>query len=82
MTRMNNHSRLELIGVKVDRAKDHFGALENEVRQYLDSKPYSIGVKRQPESRRLVYFVENVQPTPIKISAILGDVIHNLPELA
>jgi hypothetical protein len=78
MTEMNARDRLELIGVKIGRANEHFRTLEIEVRQYLDSKPYSIGVKRHPESRRLIYFVENVNPTPIKLSAILGDVIHNL----
>lgn len=78
MTGMKARDRLELIGVKVKRAKEHFRSLEIEVRQYLDSKPYSIDVKRHPESRRLIYFVEGVHATPIRLTAILGDVIHNL----
>ena len=75
---MNAQNRLKLIGVKVERAKEHFHTLEIEVEQYLNSKPYSIGVKRRPDSSQLIYFVERVHPTPIKITAILGDVIHNL----
>lgn len=75
---MPARERLEVIGVKVERAKEHLRSLETEVRSYLASTPYVVGTRRDPESRRLIYFLVSVQPTPLKISAILGDSIHNL----
>ena len=44
----------------------------------LASTPYVIGTRRNPDSRCLIYFVASVQPTPLRISAVLGDTIHNL----
>ena len=75
---MPARERLEVIGVKVERAKEHLRTLETEVRSYLASTPYVIGTRRDPESRRLIYFLVSVRPTPLKISAMLGDTIHNL----
>lgn len=70
--------RIERIYVKVERAKEHFQSLEGEVYAYLASKPYSVGIKRDPISRRPIYFLKDIHPTPLKISAILGDTINNL----
>jgi len=75
---MTAQDRLELISVKVDRAKEHFASLEAAVRTYLHSTPYTVEIKRAPDTRRLIYFVANVRPTPSKFSALLGDAIHNL----
>ena len=75
---MTAQERLELITVKVERAKEHLQLLANEVRRYLDTQPYIVSVKRDPESRRLIYFVESIRSMPLRLSAILGDTIHNL----
>jgi len=75
---MTARERLEMIGTKIERAKEHFASVKKEVRTYLDSTPYSINTKRDPGSRRLIYFVEKVRPEPVKLSATLGDVVHNL----
>ena len=75
---MTARDRLNLIAVKVDRAQEHLASLSAEVRLYLDSKPYAVSAKRHPESGRLIYFVAGVRPTPPKLSALLGDTIHNL----
>jgi hypothetical protein len=75
---MAARDRLDLISVKVERAQEHLVSLSAEVRAYLESKPYLVGIKRHPESRRLVYFVADIRPTPRRLSALLGDTIHNL----
>jgi hypothetical protein len=75
---MTARDRLDLISVKVERAQEHLASLSAEVRAYLESKPYAVGFKRDPESRRLIYFVAGVRPTPRRLSALLGDTIHNL----
>jgi hypothetical protein len=75
---MTARDRLELIAVKLDRAKEHLASLSADVRSYLDSKPYAVGVKRATDTRRLIYFVAGIRPTPLRIPAVLGDAIHNL----
>lgn len=75
---MTASERLNLIAVKVVRAREHLASVSGEVRTYMNSKPYAVGTKRDPGSRRLLYFVASVRPTPPKLSALLGDTIHNL----
>lgn len=75
---MAARERLELIAVKVERAQEHLASLSAEVRAYLESKPYAVSIRRDPQSRRLIYFVASVRPAPKRLSALLGDTIHNL----
>lgn len=75
---MTGLERLDLIAVKVERAREHLATLSVAVREHLDSKPYAVGTKHDPDSRRLIYFVSGVRPAPLRLSAILGDIIHNL----
>lgn len=63
---------------KIGRAKEHLSSLQSEARQYLASEPYKIATRRDPESRRLIYFMSEVRSTPPRLSAMIGDVIHNL----
>ena len=69
---------IDRIRVKIHRAKEHFGALEAELRAFLDAKPYVVGTKRDLENRRLIYYLVSVQDIPDRIAAITGDVIQNL----
>ncbi len=75
---MNARDRLGLISVKVVRAKEHLATITADVHAYLALKPYGVGTKRAPETGRMIYFVANVHPTPLRISATIGDAIHNL----
>ena len=75
---MTANERLALIRVKVERAKEHIRDLEAEVRSFLSKSPYVVGAKRDPQTRKLIYYVANVSETPIKIAPIAGDVIQNL----
>lgn len=72
--------RLRHVALKVVRAKCHIADLETELRAFLngDPYPYGVGVKRDPESRRLIYYVASVRETPDKIALIAGDAIQNL----
>jgi hypothetical protein len=67
-----------LIGEKIKRAKKHFADLENELREFNMSKPYEFSVKRDPETRKPVYYIATVQETPPSIAPIVGDIIQNL----
>lgn len=63
---------------KVKRAKEHIADLGREIRRFLDTNPYKVGAKRDPQSRRLIYYVSSVEPTPGSLSLIAGDAIQNL----
>jgi hypothetical protein len=69
--------RLALIQIKIERAKEHITNLHNVIQGFFDSKPYQVSTKRDA-SRRLIYYLSNVQPTSTRIAVIEGDAIQNL----
>lgn len=75
---MTADERIEQIRMKVDRARKHFHELKVEIDSFLGTNPYVIGTKRDLQTQRPIYFLAEVHPTPLKISTILGDTIHNL----
>jgi hypothetical protein len=75
---MTVDERLAQIWPKVERAKLHISDLQREVRGFLDTNPYKVSVKRDPESRKPIYYVSSVEPTPCSIALIAGDAIQNL----
>jgi hypothetical protein len=75
---MTADERLAPIRVKIERAKEHIRDLEVEVRSFLMTNPYIVGPKRNPQTRQLIYYLVSVRDTSPRISAIIGDVIHNL----
>jgi hypothetical protein len=48
------------------------------LRTFLESDPYKVGVKIDPDSRKPTYFVESVIPIPDCIPLVAGDAIQNL----
>lgn len=75
---MTADERLASIRVKVERAKKHIGDLDAELRTFYDAKPCGIGAKRDPQTRRPIYYVTRVSDTPVAVAAITGDALHNL----
>jgi hypothetical protein len=69
--------RLTLVKVKIERAREHIHSLDKVVRAFFDTLPYRVNTKRDP-SRRLVYYLSDVQPTPTSFATITGDAIQNL----
>ena len=70
--------RLRQVTLKVERAKCHVADLDREVRAFIDGNPYGVGIKRDPNSRKLIYYVTSVSDTPDKLPLIAGDAIQNL----
>lgn len=70
--------RLRHVTLKVERAKEHVADLEGHLRTFMDSNPYKVGTKHHPETRKLIYYLTSVQPTPEGLPLISGDVIQNL----
>src|SRR6266852_3912350 len=70
--------RLKQVTLKVKRAKEHLGYLDLQIRDFLAANPYKVATKRDPQSRKLIYYVSGVQPTPECLTLVSGDAIQNL----
>jgi hypothetical protein len=49
--------RLKHVTLKIKRAKEHITELESQLRAFFDSDPFKVGTKRDPDTRKLIYFV-------------------------
>jgi hypothetical protein len=78
MQLMTANERFALIWLKIERANKHISDLDTAIAAFLATKPYKVGVKRDPETRKPVYYVTDVQPVLPEVCIILGDAIHNL----
>ena len=70
--------RVALVQQKIERAKGHITDLRRAVAAFLRSSPYEVATKRDPQTRRLIYYVSSVKPTPLDLATITGDVVQNL----
>lgn len=70
--------RLRHVVLKIKRAKEHDAELHRQLRSFLDAKPYKVGYKHDPVTRKLIYYVIAVDPIPDCLPLIAGDVIQNL----
>jgi hypothetical protein len=66
------------IQVRIKRAKKHVVELDTAISVFLDTGPYEIGTKRDPNTRQLIYYLARVENTPADLAAIAGDALHNL----
>jgi hypothetical protein len=64
--------------LKVERAEEHIADLDVAIGAFLDSKPYEIEAKRNPDTRQLIYYVTRVEDIPARISLLAGEAIHSL----
>lgn len=63
---------------KIERAKQHKEELEVEIKSFLNSKPYRIATKSDPQTKRLIYYLIKADKVPESLALITGDVIQNL----
>jgi hypothetical protein len=70
--------RLAFVQTKIARAEKHFDDLKRSVQAFLATQPYVVATKRDSTTRRLIYYLASVQPTPPELASIAGDVIQNL----
>src|SRR6516162_9929947 len=64
--------------MKLDRAKQHLGELEQALKSFYDTKPYRFSGKSNLATRIVVYSMDSVTPVPEEIPLIAGDIIQNL----
>ena len=73
-----NAGRVDAIKVKINRGRKHIADASDFIDLYLSRNPFSVSTRRDPQTHRLIYFVNNVdQPDP-QLAGIVGDALHNL----
>jgi hypothetical protein len=70
--------RLKHVTLKIKRAKEHVADLERQLHVFLESGPYKVGAKHDPQTRKLIYCVTSAQPIPDCLPLVAGDAIQNL----
>jgi hypothetical protein len=75
---MTAEERLALVRVKIKRSDKHIEDLKAAVDTFINSGPYKADTKRDPNTRKLIYYVSSAQPVPVCIAAIAGDALHCL----
>src|SRR5271156_3107684 len=71
-------TRKSQITLKIERAKEHIASLDLEIRRFLNTDPYKVGTKRDPQTRSLIYYITGVDATPACLPLVAGDIIQNL----
>jgi len=70
---------LDSLRAKIERTKKHVLDLQGAIRAFLDSRPYQVRTKNDPDTRKLVYYVSRVQDVPIDvIPQITADALCNM----
>ena len=74
-----SEERLALIRVKVGRAKRHIRNLDLAIRAFINSNPYEVGTRTDPQTPdSTIYYIVSLRETHSAIPAIVGDVLFNL----
>jgi hypothetical protein len=64
--------------LKIERANRHISEVECALNAFYDLKPYKVRTKRDPQTRRLIYYVASIEETPRHLLLAAGDAIQNL----
>jgi len=71
-------SRVDNIRLKIERAKKHINDLQIEINAFLNTKPYVISTKQNPQTRQLIYYISSVKDVPSQVALIAGDCLQNI----
>lgn len=66
------------IGLKIKRAEKHIKDFQLALAAFSDSKPYRLGVKRNPQTRQPIYYLAEARDVPPEFSLLCGDALQNL----
>ena len=75
---MTADERLALVRLKIERANKHIDDLQSAIQAFFNPGPYKIAAKRDPQTRRLIYYLASMEPVPASIRAITGDILNSL----
>lgn len=64
--------------IKVERAKEHFNRLHSEIRDFGATNPYEVSTKRDPETRKPIYYISRIDTVPPSLSLLAGETMQAL----
>jgi hypothetical protein len=64
--------------VKIERAESHIAELEAQVNAFLMTNPYEVATKRDPQTRKPIYYVASVSEPSLVLAAIVGETVQSL----
>jgi len=66
------------VTAKLERARNHLHEFKQLHDTFLKSNPYKVGVKRDIETRKLIYHIASVEQPEDGMSTAVGDILKNL----
>jgi hypothetical protein len=70
--------RVALIRLKIERAEKHILDLKSAIDAFMKTGPYEIRTKKDPQSRKLIYYIGKVEPVPAQVAIVVGDALQTL----
>jgi hypothetical protein len=70
--------RFARIWPKVERAQKHLLELPSAIDTFHKSNPHAVSTRRDPQTRKLIYYASRAEPVPLSLSTIAGDAVQNL----
>jgi hypothetical protein len=64
--------------LKIQRANKHIKDFYTAREAFIKSDPYRVAVKRNSETRQLIYYLDSVASVPDDLALIAGDALQNL----
>jgi hypothetical protein len=71
-------NRLASVQAKIKRAQKHIQELDVALKAFFDTNPYVVGAKRDPQTRKPIYYLVSVKEVDTDIAAIAGNVLQDL----
>jgi hypothetical protein len=78
MTEVDPQHPLAGVAAKIDRASFHLKTLEDEIRRFADSEPYSFVIELDDKADWHSVVIRIHREMPLSWGAIVGDYVHNL----
>ena len=69
---------LEGVRVKFRRAERHIQEVMTAIEAFRATEPYEIDTRRDPETRRLIYYLSKASDVPANVSVIASEVLQSL----
>lgn len=70
--------KIDLIKIKIERAKKHIADLNVAYNRFYASEPYEIGAKSEPKTGERIFYIARIDPVDLELGAIIGDILQNL----
>src|SRR5262245_9059716 len=70
--------KLAGIRLKFERTKKHVADLDAAIKAFRETNPYRVSVKRDPQTRKPIYYVSHVEGVPSDIPLIASDALAGM----